>query len=100
MAYGDPVEAAKQKMIPKNGSFFPAVNMRLFNDRTDLAKEAENAFYGGGNASAPTPTPMPQVPWWHWWDKQAAPTPAPKSNQMFGLGLNRYSMFNNRQQPY
>lgn len=96
--YGDPVEAAKRRMIPQNGSFFPAANMRLFDDRGDLFKDTEAAFYGGGNAPTPSPTPVPSVPWWHWWGKKVTPTPAPKGAQMFGLGLNRYPMFNN--QPY
>lgn len=29
-------------------------------DRADLLRDAENTFYGGGNAPAPTPTPTPK----------------------------------------
>jgi hypothetical protein len=60
MAYDDPVEAARIRMIPgtTGQSFFPAVQ-RLFDDRSDLLQAADNTFYGGGNAPAPTPTPTP-----------------------------------------
>ncbi len=32
------------------------------NDRTDLLRDAENTFYGGGQAPAPTPKPTPAPP--------------------------------------
>lgn len=91
--YGDPVTAAKRK------SYFPAVNMRLFDDRTDLAHEIESSFYGGGNAPPmPTPTPVPSAPsWWHFWGRpKPTPTPSPRglfmNQQMYGLGLNRFPL--------
>jgi len=35
--------------------------MLLADDRNDLLKDAEDAFYGGGQAPRPTPTPTPPV---------------------------------------
>ena len=58
--YEDPIEAARKRMMPSAGqSFFPAVQ-RLFDDRTDLLRDTENTFYGGGTAPPPTPTPTPR----------------------------------------
>ena len=61
MAYDDPIQAAQKRMMPTAGqSFFPAVQ-RLFDDRSDLLRDTENTFYGGGNAPPPpTPTPTPR----------------------------------------
>lgn len=44
-----------------------AGRVRRFDDRRDLLNEADNAFYGGGQAPQPTPTPSP------------TPNPVPRS---------------------
>src|SRR6267154_5710142 len=64
MAIGDLIDIAKRTMIaPRaNQSYFP----NLFSERDDLLKDADNAFYGGGQVQ-PTPTPAP------------SPTPTPRS---------------------
>jgi hypothetical protein len=60
--YNDPLEAARKAMMPQRSpqSYFPAANLSTFSERDDLLKEAEGAFYGGGNVPPPpTPTPTP-----------------------------------------
>jgi hypothetical protein len=65
MAYGDywqqqdPLLAAQRQLVPlrTNQSFFPAANLNRFSDQSDLLRDADNAFYGGGQAPIPTPTP-------------------------------------------
>lgn len=58
---GDPLSAALKKTFaaPSGGSYFPAANIAQ-NDRQDLLKDADNAFFGGGQLQ-PTPTPTPSA---------------------------------------
>lgn len=64
MADSDPLSAALKKTFNSpSGSFFPAAQKMVQNDRQDLLKETENAFYGGGQSQpTPTPTPTPTKP--------------------------------------
>lgn len=61
MAYDDPIEAARRRMMPTGQSFFPAVQ-RLFDDRSDLnsmLNQTPETAYLGTPPATPTPTPTP-----------------------------------------
>lgn len=113
--YDDPIEAARRRMFPQqtNRSFFPAVNQRLFDDRSDLLKDADAMFYGGGNAPpTPTPTPTPRPRSYFGFNLNPLfqtpsttsnpyrPTPTPTPTPNFGLGMNRNNPWEEWQQKY
>lgn len=55
---GDALQTAMDMSYPTTGGF----QSRPMSEQSDLAKEVEDAFYGGGTGSqppAPTPTPTP-----------------------------------------
>jgi hypothetical protein len=59
---------------------------KIMSEQSDLAKEAEDTFYGGGQAQQPTSTPPPVPP-------PASPTPNPKpKKQNRPVGNNLYNM--------
>jgi len=67
MADGDPLSAALKQTFaaPSGGSFFPAAQNMIAQGNSDLSKDIEDTFYGGGNAypnPSPTPTPTPVKP--------------------------------------
>lgn len=84
--YDDAVQAARMKMVPQRTmqSFFPAVNQRLFDDRSDLQgmlnQTPETSFLSN---APPSPTPTP--------------TPTPRS--FFGGGYLNQPMFQQSQRP-
>jgi hypothetical protein len=66
--YGEPfirrrnLQPAAMSVPPMTGAAgrLSGNGAQMLDDRTDLLKDAENAFYSGGNAqSTPTPTPTP-----------------------------------------
>lgn len=58
MAYGSPIDDFGSPFLGRRRN--AVSRLKMFDDRTDLLKDAEDTFYGGGNAPpAPTPTPTP-----------------------------------------
>jgi hypothetical protein len=86
MPYNDPMDAAQRKLtFGYRSSAFPAVGMLLADERSDLSRDIENTFYGGGHAPNPSPTPSPASPphWWQFW-KGGTPTPSPAPTAVAG----------------
>lgn len=99
--YDDPLDAARKRMFPQQvgQSFFPAVNQRLFDDRSDLQgmlnQTPETSFLSNAPPSpTPTPTPTPRSYFGGGYRNTTGfqgnvPTMTPPRQFNFGLGMNR-----------
>jgi hypothetical protein len=94
--YNDLLDEARNLMVPQRAmqSFFPAVNQRLFSDKSDLndtLNQSPETSFLGTPASSPTPTPTPS-PRSYFGGLQFPKLPPlqamRQTNFTFGLGMN------------